>query len=267
MPDYPKQLEEQVKQLDVTNSKYIQPIEHAFFRGQMDQASALHKEAVADVEMEDMPEPLREALGYHLLFYHFKIRWIRNESLWNLQEYQEARRLFEQPALTLLGDLERVRRLLVILTLADHDGLDQLSKQELMALIDCLHGYPDEVVWFYAAGWAFTHGSLEILERAYLEALTDPARWMGQAKWQRINIMYLLVSGRASQRDVEETIKTLVLLPQLTEFEDFIWPKCREAGLVDEELEAMLMAKSQWIRDEKPVPSKPEPRLKHVRRD
>ena len=87
---------------------------------------------------------------------------------------------------------------------------------------------------------------------------------MGQAKWQRVNIMHLLLTGRAERRDVEETIATLQILPQLNEFRDRIWPKCIEAGLVDGELEAQLAACAMEIEETTPLPAD-EPRTRTVK--
>ena len=246
---------------------YIQPITNALYSGKLEEARRLHSNAGQALDKADLPEGVREGLGYYLLLLHYSIHWQEHPADWNQASFQEVRQIFEQPALTSFGDTERIKRLATIRFVADRDKLEPLTHDDLMQLLDELGEATDETMWFYVAGWAYNHNDLELLERAYTETLVDPPAWMGQAKWQRINIMYLLVAGRAERQDVEETIKTLAILPQLYEFEAHIWPKCVEAGLVDDKLTAMLADRGAKIRESATVPRGYEPRTKRVRRD
>jgi hypothetical protein len=254
-------------ELEQWAANYVQPLTRALYASRLDEARRLHQIATAALEQAGLAEEVQEALGYHLLFIHYNIYWQAEPAEWNPANYREVKLLFEQPALTSFGDIERVKRLMMIRYHADQDQYDLLTHESLMRLLDDLHGYPDDTTWFYAAGWAFRHSDLPLLERAYVETLVDPARWMGQAKWQRINMMYLLAAGRATRRDVHETIKSLAILPQLLEFEGTIWPRCREADLVDAELTELLAQRAAYIREQVPLPPGREQRTKRLRRD
>jgi hypothetical protein len=248
-------------------AQHVQKITEALYSGRLDEANTLQIAAMHALEAATLPDDVVEALGYLLLFLHHNIRWVAQPEAWTSADYLEVKQVFAQPAHTSFGDFERVKRLIYIRFRADQDQLDLLNHDDLMMLLDELQGCYDDVIWFNVAGWAFNHRDLPLMERAYTESLTDPSPWMGQAKWLRVNLMYLLLAGRASPRDVEETIKSIAILPQLIEFEMLIWPRCIEAGLADANLTAMLEQRANDIRQAPPTPPGHEPRTKRVRRN
>lgn len=248
-------------------AEHIQPIADALYREELDEARRLRREASVALEQDtQLPEDVAEALGYKLLFVHYNLEWYPPSDKWTPDNYRSAMELFGQPALTRFGDLQRLRGLLVMHFHASRDRFEPLTHEMMMGYVDQLQGYPDSEVWFYVAGWAFERGDLALLERAFEHELTDPARMMGHAKWQRINMMYQLVAGKAARIDVEQTVRSLEILPQLNEFNTVIWPRCVEAGITDDELETMLAERSAHIEASRPT-ARREQRTKRVRRD
>ncbi len=246
-------------------SQWLLPITHALYEQDYDQAQHLLQLAEEALPLSDLPADVREALGYYLKFSVYHLDWQRDPALWNAQSYAESMRFFEAPAKTAFGDRERLLRWITIRCVADQDKFDPLTRQEITGLLERMRDDPElNYVMHYIATWAFIQRDVELMELAFTEHLINPSSMLGGAKWQRINLMYQLLQNKATRRDVEETLSTIKIRPQLLEFTDLLWPVCAAQGLIDAELERQLADVRQAVELDGAVPE-PEPRSKSFR--
>ena len=258
-----------IQQLDRETwyQELVGPIRQAVYLDDITAARTAITAALDGLANRDLDAELREVLDYRMAWYSFVVETLDREDEELLAEsYQRAIDRVTTPAGTTFGDYER-RRVLAILRSIEYEyARPASSREEIEQLIEGLPGIEsDEFLWHALAGWAFINGDKVILTRAFEVHLTQPSSELGQAKWQRVNMMYQLVTGKATRRDVAETIQTLMVLPQLMEFIELIWPCCVEQGLVDGELEQKLEEKIKQIDvDIPPVPSR-ERKTKSIR--
>jgi len=245
--------------------RVVAPVRGALYANDARAADAALKQACAEADQLELPAEKREILEFLLRWYAFAAAIQGQPDEVRQRRYDEALALFARPAQTPGGEQQR-RRLLAILRCTAHlHGCAELPKAELLALIRNLPELSsDEFLWHNIAGWAFATGDTEYLQRAYEVLLTHPSNLLGQAKWQRVNLLLLLHTKRATRADVEFTVRGMVVLPQILEFHRRIWPVCVAQGLVDAELEAQLDQAYERIRTDPPVPGL-EPRTKHIR--
>lgn len=244
-----------------------QPTYNAIHSLQLEQARECWQAAVRQLDRLEAPADVKEALGYRLFLLECNLRFIGDEeaNVWNRDAVEEVKAQLDRPAATALGNAERVRTLLSVLVHADQDNLKDLQRERFEALLAQLPPEFNDIGSLQMlTKWAFKHRYLPILERAFELNLTNPDQVMGAAKWQRVNLMYQLALGKATRRDVLETIRTLAIAPQVEEFTNLLWPACVEAGLTDPELEAMFKARAKHLRATAPAP-RGERRTKSVR--
>lgn len=245
--------------------RIISPIRNALYVGDPRAAEAALKRGCAEADELELSAATREVLAYVLRWYAFAAAIHGQPEPKRRQRYNEALELFNKPALTPSGEQQRRRLLAVLRCTARLHGCAELTRAELLALIEDLPKLKsDEFLWHNIAGWAFANRDLEMLRRAFEVLLTHPSNLLGQAKWQRVNLMLQLVGGRATRQDVEFTLRGMVVLPQVIEFYQHIWPVCVAAGITDEELKQQLEETYQRIRANPPVPGL-EPRTKSIR--
>ena len=243
----------------------IGPIRQALYVDEQpdaDRALALARERLAEF---DLPEGTREVSRLVLRWYEFitALEWM--DQVHREESYRKALVDFKAPVTTPGGEVQRIRLLLILRCTGQMYGLDTMARRELDVLLSGLDGAEeDEFLWHNIASWAFATGELDLLERAYEVMLIHPSNLLGQAKWQRVNIMLQLRNGRVTRRDVEETIKGMEVLPQILEFKRLFWPVCIELGLVDDELTKELELAYQRITAAPPVP-RLERRTKNIR--
>ncbi|MCB1187643.1 hypothetical protein KDL29_10810 [bacterium] len=149
--------------------------------------------------------------------------------------------MLERRSPELVCDLLLTRELLLWRLIADNHGVIPLSRAELSVLLGRLDGLmEDRQLWHVLAMWAFMHHDHELMVRAAELFLVHPGASLNQALWQRVNLMYLLLEGRATRRDVLETLRVLSVHPQVEEFRRNILPACIAAGIADVEVMRLL---------------------------
>jgi hypothetical protein len=244
--------------------RLVNPIRRALYAN--DQAAAAAALATARGELADPGHAPaeRELMGYVLQWYEFVISSQSQPPEQSAAQYEQALELFSRTAETAPGEVQRRRMLAILRCTGRLYGCADLDRPELEELIGDLPDLAqDEFLWHNIAGWAFASRDAEMLRRAYEVMLTEPSNLLGQAKWQRVNLMLMLVEGRATRRDVEFVIDRMAVLPQVIEFRRWIWPECIRQGLSDDELELRLEEQYQRITADPPVPEL-EPRTKHI---
>jgi hypothetical protein len=245
--------------------RLIDPIRNALYVNNARAADSALKRACAAADELPLTAEVREVLGYILRWYGFAAAIQGQPEKKRRQRYEEALELFSAPALTPAGEQQRCRMLAILRCTARLHGCAELTRDELKELIEDLPNLKtDEFLWHNIAGWAFANRDLEMLKRAFEVLLTHPSNLLGQAKWQRVNLMLQLTSGRATRQDVEFTVKGMAVLPQIIEFYQHIWPVCVAAGITDPELQQRLEETYARIRANPPVPGL-EPRTKRIR--
>jgi hypothetical protein len=156
-------------------------------------------------------------------------------------------RLAEPPA----GPLSiafQLRMLLQTRCHADSEGLAPFDIPDYLdlrrRLSQCLR---DAELYHFVASWAFKRRDLEALEEA-LEVLTfNPTGYQSDFSWQRVNLMYLLVQERATQRDVLELIKRMSFPHHWRVVRTTLWEAVLAAGLADEKVELALSTKLELL--------------------
>lgn len=253
------------EELERLARQLIGPIHQAIQARQLPAARELYAQSQRQLHRLDTSLETREGLHYRLYLLDCNLKFMDETVRWNLESLEAVEAELAVPARTPLGEIERRKALLVVLVHADQDNIRELTEARYKELAA---GIPDgshsSGLLQILSKWAFKHRHLPLLERAFEEYLINPDQVMGAAKWQRINLMYQLTLGKATRRDVLETIKTLAIVPQVIEFTTLIWPACEKAGLVDAELRAMLAARESHILAEPPSPAS-ERRTKFLR--
>lgn len=244
--------------------RIINPIRVELYTQEQPDATAQLADAQVEVEELELDAETRQIASYILYWYEFVIN-VQGRSQADCQRvYERVLPHFHDQGLTPTSDNQRRRLLTILRCNGCLYGCQELSREELDAMLEDLpHIHQDEYLWHNIAGWAFAHRDTQMLERAYQVLLTQPKHMLGRAKWQRVNIMMRLLTGRANRVDVEQTVRGMEVLPQLLEFRRLIWPVCSEQNLVDDELIAMLDEVQRRILANPPVPGM-EPRTRHI---
>lgn len=122
--------------------------------------------------------------------------------------------------------------LLIVSVLGDVRGHMALSETELDEVFARIPAADlDAELWYYVALWAVEHCNRRYITLAYGEMLTEPRGYLRHDIWLRVNLIYLLLEGRAQERDIIETLKVFTHYNQLRRFDEFIWPLILESGM------------------------------------
>ncbi len=187
---------------------------------------------------------LREAVFYRCLLLRAGFCWRLTAS-----EDHEARcaitrqlaQTLELAAQTETGRLNQAYARLALMVTAYNDFEVKPTVAEILAALDALpEEYRDQQIWHHMSIVAYDYGLLTLLETAFEHETLHPHSKYPQASWQRLNLMYQIMTGKVSRRDVEETIKVMFLPTQFEEFRRRMCPALREAGLFDAEMEQRL---------------------------
>ena len=233
-------------------------VRHAIYTHRFDAARQLLQDSKADLEKCEIDPGIREALEYELRFVTNHLNWHPQVNDWTEEDFLAGREFFIRPARSPLGDVVRRKHLLTMRMFAERDGFDSLVREDFLQLLTDTPFELSASAWYNTASWGFTHRDLELVSRAFESFLLNPPSVLGQAHWQRVNMMYQLLSGKASKRDVLETIKTLEVQPMYFEFVTELLPLCEEQGLVDDEIRDRLEERRELIetRSEMPAPER-----------
>lgn len=216
--------------------------------GKVDQALELITSCSNSISEHNFQPDVIEASSFTLSFLGKRVEWHPKVGGFNKQTCLAAIRSFGKQAKSSLANWERLRRLITFRVLADREDYLKLTSEEANDLLreqDLIE--VDIATWHNMAGWAFDKGDIGILERAYELLLTKPSHELGEAKWQRVNLMYKLMRGKIRASDIEKSIQVLEVKPQLDEFLEVFWPKLKELGIIDSHHEKLLQGKVGFI--------------------
>lgn len=118
---------------------------------------------------------------------------------------------------------------------------------------------------YYAASWAFRHRELPVLEDCFEHFTFHSDGHNADYVWQYVNIMYQLLRGAATARDVEEHLKRVNFLHELKQFELFILPEIERQGLLTGEVRQAIEDRRTEIASRAPQPPAPELPTKRIR--
>ncbi|MBN2081456.1 hypothetical protein JW859_04520 [bacterium] len=245
--------------------QWSHPVYRAIYLGEYDEAQAALKRAEAELAAGRLPADVAEAQQYNLVFTACRLHWddVAGDG-YDQDDYDRVMAELSQPAATEFGEGMRLSTYIRIKINGVFDGFDTLTGAECRSIIQRLPDYLLPPVVHQIAKLAFVQNDVELLGAALGELTINPMQRLGQATWQRANMLYQLLAGKATRRDVAETIKTLTVRPQLVDFHDTIWPACRAAGLVDADLEQLLAEREAEVLAKTEVPG-PERRTKSFR--
>jgi hypothetical protein len=230
--------------LEPWGAEHVKPAINALMAQDYTLAAQLLDAAQAELEASAFPAEILESIQYALRLQYLRLGWLREPASLNRESFEAAMDYFGQPAASAFAARACLICRFHVRLMAENSGLEPLSHEVVEEMLNAMEGDPElNQLLHHAAAWAYRNRDLKLLERAYCELLVNPHSVLGSAKWLRVNLMYLLVSGKAVRRDIEESIKALKIKPQLDEFMARLWPDCLATGLVDDELRELL-----WVR-------------------
>lgn len=187
---------------------------------------------------------LREAVYYRSCFIRYNLwaRCIPEDDLPRQRQiHARAFACLARPPQTAAGVTGEHYARLAILLVGYDDFEQKPTPAELLELIRSLPPeYQDHQIWHPLSVLAFDHNIPELLELAFEQETISPHSKFPQAAWQRINLMYQIMAGKVTRKDVLETLKVYHLPSQFKELRRRMWPRLEALGLIDRELERML---------------------------
>jgi hypothetical protein len=200
-------------------------------------------ETLARLEHEGNTE-LWEAVFYRCTLLGANFRW-RCTAIPDHEGRQRITRetlaALDRPALSEAGALSQRYAQVAAKITAYNDFDEPPSEAEMLAGIESLPDeYRDHQIWHPLSVLAFDHNMLALMELAFEYSTIAPHSKYPQAFWQRINLLYQIMSGKVSRRDVTETLGVLFLPTHFEEFRRRMLPRLEELGLVDAEIMALL---------------------------
>ncbi len=227
---------------------HLKPAINAIVAHDFVHAEHLLDAAQAALDAAEFTADIRESIQYALRLQRLNLTWEREPATLNSASYTAALDALSHPAASAIADRARLICRFQIMLTADKRGVTALNHDEVAEVLEAMEDDPElNQLLHRAAAWAYKSRDLALLERAYCELLVNPHSVLGSAKWLRVNLMYLLVSGKVERRDIEESVKALKIKPQLDEFITLLWPDCLATGLVDDELRELLADRTREI--------------------
>lgn len=228
-----------LQELEAWRGSYLSPVSQAMYLN--DQTAARSALAAAALALEEsaLGSAEREALRLNWLYHRAQCDYVFAGS------EEERRAAFEAgleelsaPAISALARAEQASMLLFLRVSMMRRGLRPFLLEEFEELFgrvpaELRHDY----FWHVVSSWAFASRNLDYLAEAFAAISLQPPGEDAEAFWQRMNLMYQLLKGEASELDVEQYISRLRLHSMAQEFEKHIWPRIVEAGLGSARLE------------------------------
>lgn len=210
-------------------------------------AARLAEAEAAAVALEP-DNSLLGALFLHLAYYRYQAAGIFHSSELHHMAWCQAVYELSIPALPGAAEAMRYRLLIQVLCKGDAEGYEPLTPGqyfELAARVPFSQRSPE--YWYNVAGWAFRHAEREVLDEAYAAVLTNPGNYLATASWLRINLMHLLLEKRAGEADVLAYLRSISHPALIEEFEAFILPAVRSAGLAGSAVTEALAAQRRIL--------------------
>lgn len=249
-------------------TKWCNPIIASMYLGDRDAVRRMRQEAWDALAACDLDDDRRQCAYYRLSY----VSW---QELLRLGTHAEAMagytRLLDQLSSPPQGPLSAAmcqRMQLQSQCHADVEGLADCSVSEYLRLRSGLPQYlRDPELYHFVASWAFKHRQQETLEES-LEIMTfNSTGYQSDFSWQRVNLMHLLLQGRATQRDVLELIKRLGYPHHWRVVQTSLWNAVEAAGLADSKVQAALAAKLDQLHAMPPKAPGHADSTKRIRKD
>jgi hypothetical protein len=213
--------------------QWCNPIVFALYREDAAECESKLGEARAALDTSGLSPDDRLALRLQLAYLEFQIKC--NLSLDPQPNAEAWREMLWRLQVEPVGEMSALLKaclLLVVRVLGDTRGHSPFAENELDALFAQITARDlDAELWYYIAYWAVEHRNRNYITLAYGEMLTEPSGYLRHDTWLRVNLIYLLLEGRAQERDILETIKVFTHYNQLRRFDEAIWPLVQEKGL------------------------------------
>jgi len=224
------------------------PIVRALFQRDGNAARAGIKAACSAPRPADLTPDFARYVDYRLPYLAFQTELGFPNGGELGQAYDEALRGLDVPPAGEVSARTQARLRLQLRCYADMEGLQPLPAGEFDGLLreaDEL-GFNAEM-WYFATTWAFRHQRADVIAAA-LEYLTiNSTRYFADFLWQRINLMHLLLAGRASRKDVLQLVKRIEFSSQTESLQRDIWPACTAAGLIDAEVQQAFEKRQELL--------------------
>lgn len=226
----------------------MQAVVHAMYQGDRVLAERELEAAYTDLANSDLCADAHRATEYLLTDQRFALM---RAFCPRAEQQAEFSRIIAEINTTPLGPCSEVMQCIVLLQISiigERLGFCELAPPRFHEL---LSGIPpadrSDMLWHYVATWAFSHWDAGAMAQAYEALVIKPTDFRDQYPYHRANLMYRLITGRATTRDVLAFLKRLEIVNEIYEFEKHILPRVRELGLVDDELAALIVETHQRL--------------------
>ncbi len=224
---------------------WADPIVHALYA--KDRATAQQALSAARAQLAADPAlsaDQRQALAFFLHYLQYRMEKALAGEAGAAAEFPAAVAAIAPSAAGPVARAMQCKLLLMLRASGERAGCGALPEAQFAELFAGVpEGDRDQEFWYYTASWAFSHRHVEYLALAYEEFVTHSHEMLSAAMFRRVNLMYLLLSRRASRQDIIELLNQCRLPQQLLEFRRHLWPMCRDQGLMDDALEALMTAR------------------------
>lgn len=226
---------------------YCNPVVGALYK--QDAAACSTALAVAEASVDSGAEAdERQARQYVLT----QLRFQAASNLLDVEHRREAlsTALIElaQPPAGPVSDLIQACCELIVRCIGDTREHLMLTAGEIDSLIARIpEADRDAEIWYYVSSWALEHDNPQYIRAAYETLVSRDSGYLTHDVWLRVNLAYLLLEGRAQERDVIETFKIYRHPNQMARFLEFYWPRIMATGLDTPEVRAALAAKQQEL--------------------
>jgi hypothetical protein len=247
---------------------HMSGVEPLRLQGREDEAFATIEQCRRQLEGSPLSADERTAIRYELLMDDYLvINYIRPEELQADAIRECFGKISALPPVGPLSDRTQAFQQLSLVGMGTRRRALNPGEADVDALLERV---PEEcrtnVLWYYISSWAFLNRRIKYLELAYVEQLTRPSGVSDAFYWLRTNLMYLLLSGRATRRDVLETIRSYDREIDMVDFDNFFRRPLQEIGMYDREVEEAIEKRRRELQEALSETPKQEARTKQLSR-
>ncbi|MBN2081318.1 hypothetical protein JW859_03825 [bacterium] len=193
----------------------------------------------------DFPDQDRECLLYQITYLEYQCQSALKDETW-MREWLP--KIFDRMAKpSMIPQAEKLRRRLnlqfrMLLDQKERKMLEPPEFEQMFRLIP-QEEYSTEL-WHYIASWAFRYSQPQYVKDAYEFAVTNAHGFNVEWSWQRVHVMWQMVTGKAKPQDLIWLIKGAEIVGHLISFKNQILPRALELGLVTERVEVVFRERS-----------------------
>lgn len=202
------------------------------YRDERDRALAELAEGLAELSGSDLPGDLQDQVRVRGRYMRWQIECMGRSASAEAQLRSELIHEFEGYRGSVYGENAAHTYLLQLRTLAWRDDGVIYPHAGFRADLKSLDSWGWTLeVFIYISTCAFWHRDMEVMEECFTAFTAHADGFMADYLWQRANLMYQLLKGGATVRDLTEMLRRIEHPHQWTDIERVLLPACIEQGL------------------------------------